>query len=332
MRTFKKEKAMIRLAIVGPGRWGRVLTESVQGISEAVRFTHAVARSPAKAAAWCAAQDIQLSDNFDAILANADLDGVVLTTPHSQHAEQIAVGAAAGKNIFCDKPVTLTRASAEIAMQAVRASGVVFAAGHNRRFLPAVSRMKTMIAGGDLGRILHVEGNMSGHVGTRYTSDMWRVDPVESPSGGLAGSGIHVIDTMIHLLGPIAAVTAQSDRLVHQVELDDTTSMLFRFENRATGYLTAMTATMPIFRIQVFGEKGGLELRGETDLTWTPVEGVRKSWAFPSVSTERLQLEAFASAISSGTSYSISLDDVVNGVAAFEAVSTSVASGVWVNL
>jgi predicted dehydrogenase len=332
MRTFKKEKAMIRLAIVGPGRWGRVLTESIQGISEAVRFTHAVARSPAKAAAWCAAQDIQLSDNFDAILANADLDGVVLTTPHSQHAEQIAVGAAAGKNIFCDKPVTLTRASAEIAMQAVRASGVVFAAGHNRRFLPAVSRMKTMIAGGDLGRILHVEGNMSGHVGTRYTSDMWRVDPIESPSGGLAGSGIHVIDTMIHLLGPIAAVTAQSDRLVHQVELDDTTSMLFRFENRATGYLTAMTATMPIFRIQVFGEKGGLELRGETDLTWTPVEGVRKSWAFPSVSTERLQLEAFASAISSGTSYSISLDDVVNGVAAFEAVSTSVASGVWVNL
>jgi predicted dehydrogenase len=332
MRHFKKEKAMIRLAIVGPGRWGRVLTESVQGISEAVRFTHAVARSPAKAAAWCAAQDIQLSHNFDAILANADLDGVVLTTPHSQHAEQIAVGAAAGKNIFCDKPVTLTRASAEIAMQAVRASGVVFAAGHNRRFLPAVSRMKTMIAGGDLGRILHVEGNMSGHVGTRYTSDMWRVDPVESPSGGLAGSGIHVIDTMIHLLGPIAAVTAQSDRLVHQVELDDTTSMLFRFENRATGYLTAMTATMPIFRIQVFGEKGGLELRGETDLTWTPVEGVRKSWAFPSVSTERLQLEAFASAISSGTSYSISLDDVVNGVAAFEAVSTSVASGVWVNL
>jgi predicted dehydrogenase len=332
MRHFKKEKAMIRLAIVGPGRWGRVLTESIQGISKAVRFTHAVARSPAKAAAWCAAQDIQLSDNFDAILANADLDGVVLTTPHSQHAEQIAVGAAAGKNIFCDKPVTLTRASAEIAMQAVRASGVVFAAGHNRRFLPAVSRMKTMIAGGDLGRILHVEGNMSGHVGTRYTSDMWRVDPIESPSGGLAGSGIHVIDTMIHLLGPIAAVTAQSDRLVHQVELDDTTSMLFRFENRATGYLTAMTATMPIFRIQVFGEKGGLELRGETDLTWTPVEGVRKSWAFPSVSTERLQLEAFASAISSGTSYSISLDDVVNGVAAFEAVSTSVASGVWVNL
>ena len=323
---------MIRLAIVGPGRWGRVLTESIQGISEAVRFTHAVARSPAKAAAWCAAQDIQLSDNFDAILANADLDGVVLTTPHSQHAEQIAAGAAAGKNIFCDKPVTLTRASAEIAMQAVRASGVVFAAGHNRRFLPAVSRMKTMIAGGDLGRILHVEGNMSGHVGTRYTSDMWRVDPVESPAGGLAGSGIHVIDIMIHLLGPIAAVTAQSDRLVHQVELDDTTSMLFRFENRATGYLTAMTATMPIFRIQVFGEKGGLELRGETDLTWTPVEGVRKSWAFPSVSTERLQLEAFASAISSGTSYSISLDDVVNGVAAFEAVSTSVASGVWVNL
>lgn len=323
---------MIRLAIIGPGRWGRVLVKSVQGVSKTVRFTHAVARSPAKAVAWCAEQDIQLGDDFDAALNNVHVDGLVLTTPHSQHAEQIAAAAAAGKHVFCDKPVTLTRASAEAAMQTVRDSGVVFAAGHNRRFLPAVSRMKTMISDEDLGRILHVEGNMSSHIGARYTSDMWRVDPVESPAGGLAGSGIHVIDTMIHLLGPIAAVTAQSDRLVHEIELDDTTNMLLRFESRATGYLTAMTATAPIFRIQVFGEKGALELRGESDLAWAPVEGVRKSWVFPYVSTERLQLEAFAGAISSGTAYPISLDDVVNGVAAFEAVSISVATGAWVDL
>jgi predicted dehydrogenase len=245
---------MIRLALVGPGRWGRVLTESIQGLSSIALFTHAVARSPEKSADWCAALNIQLNDDFDAVLSNADVDGVVLTTPHSQHAQQIEQAARAGKHVFCDKPVTLTRASAEAAMQVVRETGVVFAAGHNRRFLSAVSRMKTMIANGDLGRILHVEGNMSGHVGTLYTSDMWRVNPVESPAGGLAGSGIHVIDTMVHLLGPITAVTAQSNRLVHQIELDDTTNMLFRFENRATGYLTAMTATAPIFRIQIFGD------------------------------------------------------------------------------
>ena len=223
---------MIRLAIVGPGRWGRILVESVQGVSDKVQFTRAVARTPEKAAAWCAAQGIELGDDLGTTLADPDIDAVVLATPHSQHAEQIAAAAAAGKHVFCEKPVTLTRASVEAAMRAVRDAGVVFAAGHNRRFLPSIARMKTMIEGGELGTILHVEGNMSGHVGSRYTPDMWRVDPVESPAGGLAGSGIHVIDAMIHLLGPITAVTAQSDRLVHEIELDDTTNMLFRFESR----------------------------------------------------------------------------------------------------
>ena len=329
---FRLGEDMIRLALIGPGRWGRILAEAVQGRSESVTFTQAVARSPAKAAEWCAAQGIALGADYGAALADPTVDGVVLATPHSQHAEQIAAAAAAGKHVFCEKPVTLTRASAEAALGAVAAAGVVFAAGHNRRFLPAIAKMKAMIDAGEVGTILHAEGNMSGHVGARYTPDMWRVDPVESPAGGLAGSGIHVIDAMIHLLGPIAAVTAQSDRLVHEIALDDTTNMILKFASRATGYLTAMTATAPIFRIQVFGDKGWLELRGETDLTWTPVEGVRTAWTFPAVSTERLQLEAFAQAIRTGEPYPIPADEVVNGVAAFEAVSASIASGARVAL
>jgi predicted dehydrogenase len=318
---------MIRLALIGPGRWGQILVEAVQDVSDSVTFTRAVARSPDKARDWCAAHGLELGTDLDAVLADPDIDGIVLATPHSQHATQIAAAAAAGKHVFCEKPVTLTRVTASAAMDAIRAAGVIFAAGHNRRYLPAIQKMKAMIDAGDLGTILHVEGNMSGHVGARYTPDMWRVDPVESPAGGLAGSGIHVIDTMIYLLGPITAVTAQSDRLVHQFNLDDTTNMILKFASRATGYLTAMTATAPIFRIQVFADKGWLELRGETELTWTPVDGVRTTWTFPAVSTERMQLEAFAASIANGTDYPISPEDVVNGVAVFEGVSTSIATG-----
>jgi len=323
---------MIRLAIIGPGRWGRILVEAVQGISDTVMFSHAVARSPDKAREWCAAKGLTLGAEFGDTLADPDIDGVVLATPHSQHADQIAQAAAAGKHVFCEKPVTLTKASIEGAMTSVTDAGIIFAAGHNRRFLPAIEKMKAMIGEGALGTLLHIEGNMSGHVGALYTSDMWRVDPVESPAGGLAGAGIHVINTMIHLVGPINAVSAQSERLVHQIALDDTTSMLLRFESGATGYLTAMTATAPIFRMQVFGDKGWLELRGETELVWKPVQGVQQQWTFPQVSTERLQLEAFAVAIKTGSPYPISLDDVVNGIATFEAVSTSVESGTMVQL
>jgi len=317
---------LVNLAIIGVGRWGRILVDAVQGNSDVVHFSHAVTRTPAKAEDYCRDKGIILADSLEAVLADPNVDGIALATPHSQHADQIVAAAKAGKHVFCEKPVTLTRASAESAMAAVRAAGVVFAAGHNRRFLPAVQLLKSMVAENRLGTILHIEGNMSGHVGTRYTPDMWRVDPVESPAGGMAGSGIHVIDTMIHLLGPVSEVQAQSYRLVHKIEMDDTTSMLFRFSSGATGYLTAMTATAPIFRVQVFGDKGSAELRGEETLDFSPVEGIRETRTFPACSTELAQFEAFARAITAKAPFPISLDDVIAGIAAFEAVPISAAN------
>jgi predicted dehydrogenase len=184
-----------------------------------------------------------------------------------------------------------------------------------------------MITGGDLGTILHIEGNMSSHVGFDeiYTSDMWRVAPGESPAGGLGAAGIHVIDTMIHLLGPVTSVVAQSDRLVHQIDHDDITSMLLQFDSKATGYVTTMTATAPIFRMQVFGDKGWLELRDANDLLWKSVEGKRQDWTFPNVSTERKQLETFAKAIQTRTAYPISTEDIINGIAVFEGVIASLS-------
>jgi len=316
---------MVNLAIAGVGRWGRVLVDAVQGNSESVRFTHAVARTPAKAEDYCQKQGLSLTDDLGSVLTNPDVHGIVLATPHSQHGGQIIAAAKAGKHVFCEKPVTLTKASCEAAMDAVAQAGVIFAAGHNRRFLPAMEQLKSMVTDGRLGTILHVEGNMSGHVGNRYKPDMWRVDPSESPAGGMAGSGIHVIDAMIHLCGPISAVEAQSFRIINKVDMDDTTSTLFRFSAGCSGYLVALIATAPIFRIQIFGDKGWAELRGETALEFQPVEGIRQVWTFPAVSTELRQIEAFAAAISSGTAYPISATDVVSGVAAFEAVALSAA-------
>ena len=323
---------MIRLALVGPGRWGRILVEAVQGVSREVTFTHAVARSPEKARAWCEARGIALvgtlADALDMGQLEGGIDGVVLATPHSRHAAQIEEAASASMPVFCEKPVALNVADAGRALDAVRATGTVFAAGHNRRFLPAVLQMKRMIDAGELGRLLHAEGNMSSHVGFGevYTPDLWRVAAGESPAGGLAAAGIHVIDLMIHLLGPVASVVAQSDRLVHEIDHDDTTGMLLRFASRASGYVGTMTATGREFRLQVFGERGWLELRGETELTWTPVEGVTRTWRHPAVSTERLELEAFAAAIRRAAPYPVHEDDLLNGIAVFEGVSASLAS------
>ncbi len=323
---------MVNLAIIGLGRWGRVLVDAVQGKTDLVQFTNAVTRTPSKVEDYCKANSINLTSDYSAILSDPKIDGVVLATPHSQHEQQIIDAVRARKHVFCEKPVTLTRKSINKAMTEVEKSDVIFAAGHNRRFLPALKYMNSLIRDGDLGRILHIEGNMSGHVGSRYTNDMWRVDPNESPAGGMAGSGIHVIDAMIYLLGPIKEVSAQSFRLVNEINLDDTTNMLFRFENGKTGYLVALTATTPTFRIQVFGEQSKVELIGENILEIQPVNGVQTRMTFPSVSTEFSQLVEFANCIVSGGQYPISIDDVRNGVAVFEAVSQSCKERRWISV
>ena len=130
---------MINAGIVGLGWWGRVLVGSVQGKSDSIRFSHGATRTRAKAETYAGEQGVDLVDSYDELLAVDDLDAVVLATPHSKHLEQIQAAAAAGKHVFVEKPITLTKADAEAAIAACRDAGVVCAVGFNRRFHPAVA-------------------------------------------------------------------------------------------------------------------------------------------------------------------------------------------------
>jgi predicted dehydrogenase len=97
--------------------------------------------------------------------------------------------------------------------------------------------------------------------------DAWRADKHETPCGALTPMGVHAIDGMIDLCGPIAQVYCQSFRRVVAVDSDDTTSMLFRMTDGMSGYLGTMTATGPGFSFQVFGSKGSVRLEGMTHVT-----------------------------------------------------------------
>jgi predicted dehydrogenase len=318
------------LAIAGLGRWGKVLVDSVQGRSDRVRFTAAVVRDPARSAADAAARGLRVHTSLDAVLADPAVDGVVLATPHSQHAAQLIACAAAGKPVFVEKPVTLTRQSAAEALAAAAAAGIPVAAGFNRRFLTVMRDLKHLVASGALGTVLHIETHFSGNVAGRYRPGMWRIAPGESPAGGLAGSGIHQIDAIINLAGPISEVHAVSTRRVHSFEMDDTTMVTFRLASGAVASLLTITATAPLWRITVFGTngraqvEGAAEQRGSETMEITLLSGDRQHRSYAPFDIERAELEAFADAITGAAPYPIDTAEVLNGVAAFEAVSLSI--------
>lgn len=319
---------MLNAAILGMGRWGQTLVDSVHGRNEAgIRFVAGCTGRPERAAEWAAQRGIPILPDYAGVLARPDVQAVVLATPHAQHAAQVIAAAAAGKHVFVEKPFTLSKASAEAAVQACRAAGVVLALGHNRRFLPAVAEMKAMLAAGRLGRLLHVEGQFSGPGALAYKPGMWRADRAESPLGGMGGMGIHMVDMILHLAGRFRDVRVISKALVSGT-IDDTTAMLATLASGATVTFATLALAPRYWRVALFGTAGLLELRGHEQLFFRAREG-GEEWLrdFPPTDIERAELEAFAAAVAGGAPYPLPLDEAVHGVAVFETMIHAAVAG-----
>jgi len=321
---------MLNTAIVGIGRWGQLLVDSVQGKSDLIRFTAGTTRTRAKAEEFCAKAGIALRDSYDEILADPAVDAVVLASPHSQHEAQIIAAAEAGKHVFTEKPFTLDRPSAERAVAACRKAGVTVALGHNRRFMPNVRELKRMIEAGELGTLLHAESNFSADLG--FAAGQWRDSRAESPAGGMTSLGIHSLDTLIHLCGLVTEVDARSQRRAIPIDIDDTTVMLLGFENGMTGYLGCMATGARIWFVRVQGSKGCAEIRDNRrlyriDENGAPQEVPLEHAGDPAITSLAAELEAFARAATGGTPYPITPEEMVNATATLAAISESAESG-----
>jgi len=323
---------MINAGIVGLGRWGRILVDSVQGKSDLVRVSAGCTGRRAKAEDYCTEKGIDLRDTLDDLLNDDSLDAVILATPHGQHRDQVIAVAEAGKQIFIEKPFALTKADAEAALAACGKANVVCAIGHNRRFLPCMAKLRDMTNAGDLGNVLHIEAQFHADGGLNYTQDHWRASDAESPAGGMTGLGIHSLDALISFLGPITEVTAISERRATSVPIDDTTFMTFRFERGFTGYFSTCFATPRDWRIQVLGDKGWAEMRGHERLTTSMRGGSENVTVFDPVDIERAELEAFARAVSGNEPYPIPWSDIIHATAVLEAIITSAKTGMMVKL
>jgi predicted dehydrogenase len=330
---------MIRAAIVGIGSWGQNLVASVQGKSELIQFAAGTTRTPARAAEFCKKHRIRLVEGYERLLADAAIDAVILATPHSMHSEQIIAAARAGKHVFTEKPLGLDRESSERAVAACAAHGVTLAVGYNWRFQPALREIKRMLEDGRLGKLLHIEGNFCGPSAYRFGAGHWRHDGGEAPAGGMTGRGVHVVDAMLYLAGQIESVAAQSGRLVQDFGMDDTTSMLFRFKVGATGYLGTVIATAETWRMQVFGSRGWAEVGDVEHLTTWQLRFCGLSEenlsekkkpeviTFAPASTERAELEHFASAVKERRPLAIPGGDEAHNVAVLEAIVRSAREG-----
>jgi len=126
-------------------------------------------------------------------------------------------------------------------------------------------------------------------------------------------------------------VAALSLRQVLKIELDDTSAGMLRFVHGQSGFVSTLTATARLWRLQVFGTKGWAHMLDHHILELGMIGEAVRLIEYPVVDIERLELEAFARAVSRGERYPIPLQEVVNGIGALEAFAASAAGGgAWV--
>lgn len=323
---------MINLGIAGLGWWGQVLVNAVQGKSDAVRFTAAATRTQSpEAQAYAASQGIDLRNGFEDLLRDPAIDAIVLATPHSMHRDQIDAAAQAGKHIFTEKPFTLTRSDAEAAITSVRDAGVVLGLGFQRRFHPAMAALRSRVQAGELGTILQITCTLGAPIGLTQSRDHWRADAEEAPAGALTPLGVHAIDGIVDILGEVDTVYCASARRVVEVSSDDTTALILRLKDGTLAQVSAQIATGLNYQFNVFGSRGWESLSGYPEFARHERQLVGESletYELEPFDMIRAELEAFATAVSGGTAFPISQEQMIHTVAVQEAAVRSALSGV----
>jgi predicted dehydrogenase len=315
---------MLNVAMVGLGRWGQTILGSVQGKSGRIRVVHGVSKEPEFAAPLAARYGFRLSTDLRDALVDPEVQAVLLATPHSLHVEQVRMVAAAGKPVWCEKPLALTKAEAARAIAAVQAAGVPLATGNNKRCFASMRELLKLVRSGDLGEIMHVEGHFSNEHSTRVAGG-WRDDPAESPGAGMTGAGLHVIDAFVNLAGPFRTVHARCVSRKAAPDPRDAVAALVEFESGATG-LFATVRTAPMFwRIHVFGTLGSAEARGEDELIVARIGGVTKQHTFEHVDSLRALLECFADTAEGKVPFPVTPAQMLDVIGAFEATLASMA-------
>jgi len=323
---------MLNVAVAGLGWWGRTIVPLLKS-SDKLRVVRALDPDPA-GGEYAAAQGITFSPSMDEALHDPQVQGVVLCTPHTLHTEQIIKVANAKKHVFCEKPLSLSRADVLRAVEACRKNRVVLAVGHEKRFEPPIQEAMRLVKSGELGVPLQIEANFVQDKFLSLPAHNWRLNPKEAPAGPMTATGIHLLDLSVGVFGAARKVFASVKTLGSHLTNGDTLAILVQFE-KGHALLNACLATPFDGRFAVYCSKGWVEVRDKTHpeapegwtLTVVPRGKERMVKDYPPAKAVLSNLEAFADAATGGKPYPVPQEEMIANVSALEAIFKSAARG-----
>lgn len=258
-----------KIALIGLGMAVAPHAKSLADLAERVEVVAAYSRTDARRQAFAASFPFPLSDDLDAILTDGTIDAVAILTPPNTHLELVRRAAAAGKHILLEKPLDISLERAEAIVAACNDAGVALAIMLQHRFRPAGLTLADRLADGSLGPIVGCSTSIQLWRPQSYYDEPGRGTRARDGGGVLLTQGIHTLDLMLSLAGPVAEVTGYATTTpVHRMETEDMACAAVRYANGAIGTIDATTAAYPGFpeRITLACVHGTAVLAG-TELT-----------------------------------------------------------------
>jgi predicted dehydrogenase len=325
----------VGIALIGMGWWGQKILTVLQAAPADICVLRAVEPNLETVKAVCAEKGVPLSASYADALEDPIVEAVVLATPHALHEAQIAAAVAAGKHVFCEKPLALTKAGAEKAVALCRDAGLVLGMGHERRWEPPIVEMLAKADAGDFGRIHQIEANFSHDKFLTLDRSNWRLQADQAPAGGMTATGIHLLDLSVRLLGPAESVLCICEQLSSDLPQGDTVAAYVKFRGGGTSYVSASLANPFMSRFTVYGAKGWVDIRDKAHVEAPDGWIVTSAMAGGPITTVEIlsaepvkdNLVSFARAVRGAETYPITGAQLVDNIALLEAVFASASSG-----
>jgi 1,5-anhydro-D-fructose reductase (1,5-anhydro-D-mannitol-forming) len=203
-------------------------------------------------------------DSVEGQLADEEVNAVYVATPPASHLEITAAAARAGKHVLCEKPMAMSTGECEEMIRPCREGGVRLRIAYYRRFFPVVERMKDLVERGAIVEVVRARAQTANPYAPREGGERaWLKDPSVAGGGFMTDVGVHRLDLLVHFLGLPREVAAFVDTLSLDVAVDDSSSVLMRFENG--GHATAefnWNVGASIDEFELCGTEGRILCRG----------------------------------------------------------------------
>jgi predicted dehydrogenase len=324
----------MRAAVVGLGWWGRNVLGNLAD-SERIEVTHGVDPAHNSVAELAGKYGIRLVGDYDEVIDDPAVDAVILTSPNTLHETQVIKAAKAGKQIFCEKPLTLSVEGAKRMLDACDRAGITLGLGHERRWEPAMEEVFRLVREKAIGSTLQVETNFSHNLFNKLAPDNWRFDSVASPGGGFTARAIHLTDFMVSMFGRASRVWATTASIAYAPPRIDTLAAHITFANGISALLGTSIATPFYGRFTVYGDQGWVEHREFTnseddvpaELILSDVNANRTVSQHAVINTVKANFEDWARAVETGSAYRIKPDEMLANMEIFEGVVRSSRTG-----